>query len=174
MIRFSRSLFVACLLLLLSAKGSVQARSFRSWFGFQKKTPSEKKTTESLQEEGTSKPTNSLEKPFHQTATPLSSPAFMTVPKNVTASDSWRNYAEHSCMTSLVLQGLIYINDNQWTVWLNGRVLMPSLRSLSIGERTMQIVSVTPRSVTFKSAEENITLYVGQSYNLQTHQLSVR
>lgn len=175
-----------CIVSYIAANGfsidKAQARSFRDWFGVRKKTSVEKdsplqKRSEEPSSQTTMPQTESPErKPTVLVSKdPLSAPAFMTLPKDPqeSATQPWLNgLATYS--NSIVLQGLVYLDEKQWTVWLNGTQLTPDLKSLPVGDQTLRVLSVTPRSATFQCMEQTITLRVGQTYNLKTCQLIAR
>lgn len=169
------------LLGVLGAREEVCARSFRSWFGFGKTDTAQNPTPEKVETDSAEQTESQPQTPPEQKTNPahssssshpasISTPAFMVPPKEL--NDPWQSYSEGP--TSLALQGLVYIRDDQWTVWLNGSILLPTLRSLAVGDQTVRVTTVTPRSVTLQCPNEAITLTVGQIYDLRTHQLSRR
>lgn len=103
-------------------------------------------------------------------------PAFMAPLQDPHPNDPWADYTDHSSAfaPSLTLQGFLYVDEENWNVWLNDCLLTPELRSLKVGPFLAEVTSITSRTVTFRCTgpeEMSITLSAGQVFNLQEHTL---
>lgn len=74
---------------------------------------------------------------------------------------------------SISLQGILYINQEMWTLWINNKEIdHTSPQYIHIDNKIIEILSITPRFIKIKCENEEITLYVGKTYNVRTHTLS--
>ncbi|MDR0631560.1 MAG: hypothetical protein LBF66_03270 [Holosporales bacterium] len=92
---------------------------------------------------------------------------------NDSLADTIAEYSEaYTPRHTFLLQGIL-LTSNSWVIWVNNKEITDlSSRYIKLDDKVVEIVQVTPHSVTFKYGINNVTIGIGKSYDFKRGEFS--